>query len=197
MFVEKKSRFIANIMPAASEEKALDFLRSIREKNREASHNVYAYRIYNGGACRHSDDGEPSGTAGMPLLDVFLKREIYDFCCVATRYYGGIQLGAGGLIRAYANCGVLALETCGVGIMREISICRTEMPYSMFEPVKRLLIDCGAEITAEDFGADVTVRFSICSKELPILLSRLTEQTAGKVSAEVEAVCMAAAAHGA
>ena len=192
MFVEKKSKFIANITPAATEDEALAFLRSIREKYREASHNVYAYRIYNGGACRHSDDGEPSGTAGMPLLDVFLKQEIYDFCCVATRYYGGIQLGAGGLIRAYANCGVLALETCGVGVMREVSICRAAMPYSLFEPVKRLLLDCGAEIIAEDFGADVVAEFSICSNELPVLLSRLVEQTAGKVKAEVERICMAA-----
>ena len=192
MFAEKKSKFIANITPAASEEEALVFLRSIREKHREASHNVYAYRIYNGGACRHSDDGEPSGTAGMPLLDVFLKQEIYDFCCVATRYYGGIQLGAGGLIRAYANCGALALEACGVGIMREISICNAKMPYSLFEPVKRLLLDCGAEIIAEDFGADVDVQFSICSEELPILKNRLVEQTAGKISAEALRVCMAA-----
>ena len=196
MFVEKKSKFIANISPAACEDEALAFLRSIREKHREASHNVYAYRIYTGGACRHSDDGEPSGTAGMPLLDVFLKQEIYDFCCVATRYYGGVNLGAGGLIRAYANCGVLALDTCGIGVMREVSICRSTMPYPFFEPVKRLLLDCGAEVTAEDFGADVTIQFSICSKELPIFLSRLVEQTAGNVNAEVVDVCMAAMAVG-
>ena len=191
-FVEKKSRFIANISPVASNQEALDFLRSIREKHPQASHNVYAYRIYSGGACRHSDDGEPSGTAGMPLLDVFLKQDIYDFCCVATRYYGGINLGAGGLIRAYANCGVLALETCGVGIMREVSLCRCNMLYPLFEPVKRLLLDYGADITAEDFGADVTLQFSICSEEFPVLQNRLVEKTAGKVGAEVLGICMAA-----
>ena len=185
-FIEKKSRFISYISPITTEDEALAFLRSIREKHREASHNVYAYRVKNGGFCRHSDDGEPSGTAGKPLLEVFLKQDIFDFCCVATRYYGGVNLGAGGLIRAYARCGVIGLEASGVGLMREVTMCSVILPYALYEPVKRLLVSCNAEITSEDFGADVGIWFSLPSEELPPLQNSMTELTLGAVSICVE-----------
>ena len=193
-FIEKKSRFIGQLTPVSSEEEALFFLRSIRGKHREASHNVYAYRLKEGGICRHSDDGEPSGTAGMPLLDGFLKQDIFDFCCVATRYYGGIMLGAGGLVRAYARCGTAALEASGVGVMRELTLCAATFPYSLYEAVKRLLTAGGAEVTAEDFGVDVTLRFTLISENLPNLRAQLTELTAGMVSVETEGTRMSAAA---
>jgi len=185
-FTEKKSRFISHITPISSEEKALSFLCSIREKHREANHNVYAYRIKNGGICRHSDDGEPSGTAGMPLLDVFIKQDIYDFCCVATRYFGGIMLGAGGLVRAYSRCGTVALEASGVGVMREMALCVTILPYTLYESVKRLLHTCGADITSEDFGAEVVLRFSMPSEDLPALESMVIELTAGSALIHAE-----------
>jgi len=185
-FTEKKSRFISNITPVSSEDEALAFLRSIREKHREASHNVYAYRIKNGGYCRYSDDGEPSGTAGKPLLEVFIKQDIYDFCCVATRYYGGINLGAGGLIRAYARCGVVALEASGIGIMRELTICSVTLPYSSYEQIKRLLLSYNVEITSEDFGAEVAIGFTLPSETLPLLQSSLTELTLGAITAKIE-----------
>ena len=189
-FTERKSRFIGHITPVSNEEEALNFLRSIRGKHREASHNVYAYRIKNGGICRHSDDGEPSGTAGMPLLNIFLKQDIYDFCCVATRYYGGIMLGAGGLVRAYARCGTAALEASGVGIMRECTLCSVALPYALYEAARRLLNSCGAEITSEDFGAEVAMCFSMLSEELPRLSNNLSELTAGAISVEIEGVCL-------
>ena len=178
-FTEKKSRFIGCISPVSSEGEALAFLRSVREKHREATHNVYAYRVRSGGVCRHSDDGEPSGTAGMPLLDVFLKQDIFDFCCVATRYFGGVLLGAGGLVRAYSRCGALALEASGVGFMREVTLCAVVLPYALYEPVKRLIVECGAGIDAEDFAAEVDMRFSLDTEKLPSLRSRFTELTAG------------------
>ena len=185
-FTEKKSRFISYISPAFSEDEALAFLRSIREKHREATHNVYAYRIKNSGVSRHSDDGEPSGTAGMPLLDVFIRREIYDFCCVVTRYFGGVLLGAGGLIRAYARCAAEALEASGIGEMRETAVCQATVPYASYESVKRLLISCEAEITTEDFGADVNFQFLLDSSKLQLLTDRITELTAGAISIRVE-----------
>ena len=185
-FTEKKSRFIGSISPASSEEEALSFLHGIRASHREASHNVYAYRIYVGGICRHSDDGEPSGTAGMPLLDVFLKQDIYDFCCVATRYFGGVLLGAGGLVRAYARCAAAALEASGVGQMRELTLCSVTLAYSQYDAVRRLLKASGAEITSEDFGAEVSLRFSIISDTMPELAGSLTEQTAGAVILNIE-----------
>jgi len=185
-FIEKKSRFIGHIAPVCSEEEALAFLRSIRENHREANHNVYAYRIKDGGISRHSDDGEPSGTAGMPLLNVFLKQDIFDFCCVATRYFGGVLLGAGGLVRAYARCGAAALEASGVGFVREIALCAVTLPYPQYEAVKRLLTSYGAEITSEDFGAEIKLRFAIVSEELHKLRGNLTELTAGTITVDVE-----------
>jgi uncharacterized YigZ family protein len=180
-FTEKKSRFIGCISPVASEEKARAFLLSVREKHREASHNVYAYRIKENDICRHSDDGEPSGSAGLPLLNTFLKQDIHDFCCVATRYYGGIQLGAGGLVRAYSRCGSIALEAAGVGVMRELAVCAVTMPYALYENMKRLLTANDANIFAEDFGAAVAIEFTLIAEGLTELQKKVTELSAGTV----------------
>jgi len=185
-FTEKKSRFIGHIAPVSSMEEAAAFLRSIREKHREASHNVFAWRIKKSGVCRHSDDGEPSGTAGLPLLDVFVKQDIHDFCCVATRYFGGILLGAGGLVRAYTRCAVLALEAAGVGLMREVTLAAMSLPYALYEPVKRLLTECGAEITFELFDTEVQLKFSLVSQELPALRNKLKELSSGTISIRIE-----------
>ena len=187
-FTEKKSRFISNIKPVSTEEEALSFLQSIRVKHREAAHNVYAYRIKDNNICRYSDDGEPSGTAGMPLLEVFAKQDVYDFCCVATRYFGGVMLGAGGLVRAYARCGVIALEASGTGLMREMALCAAAMPYAHYENIKRLLASCGAEVTSEAFEADVEIRFSLPSELLPSLKEKVMELTAGSVELSAEDV---------
>ena len=189
-FTEKKSRFISSISPVSSEEEALSFLGSIRGKHREATHNVYAYRIKNNGICRFSDDGEPSGTAGKPLLEAFIKQDIYDFCCVATRYFGGVMLGAGGLVRAYARCSTAALEASGIGVVREIVFCAATMPYSLYEVVKRLLLACNAVISAENFGAEVVLKFSLPMEDLPALQKSLAESTAGSVQIDVEALQM-------
>ena len=185
-FTEKKSRFICNIAPVSTEEEAQAFLSSIREKHRDATHNVYAYRIKNGGFSRCSDDGEPSGTAGMPLLETFTKQDIYDFCCVATRYFGGVLLGTGGLIRAYARCGSLALEASGIGTMREVALCEAALPYALFEAVKRLLNAAGAENISEEFGAEVVVRFTVFTDDAPELQRKIVELTAGTVRISIE-----------
>lgn len=185
-FTEKKSRFICGITPVSSEDEALVFLKSVRAKHREASHNVYAYRIKENGVSRCSDDGEPSGTAGIPLLEAFIKQEVFDFCCVATRYFGGVLLGAGGLIRAYARCGALAIETSGVGLMREKALCRVALRYPQYEAVKRLLLYCGALITSEDFSAEITITFSLPSEDLPALTESAAELTSGSLHVHVE-----------
>jgi uncharacterized YigZ family protein len=186
-FSEKRSRFIAQITPASSEEEALAFLQDVRKKHREATHNVYAYRIANGGSivCRHSDDGEPSGTAGMPLLEVFIQQDIYDFCCVATRYFGGTMLGAGGLVRAYARCGSVALEASGIGIRQDMTNCTAVLPYPLYEQVKRLLDSHGADISDEDFATEITLKFSLAAEQLPLFQSAVNELTAGAVSTQV------------
>jgi len=185
-FTERKSRFISHIAPVSSEEEALAYLNSIRAKHREATHNVFAYKIKNNGVCRFSDDGEPSGTAGLPLLEVFQKRDIYDFCCVATRYFGGVLLGAGGLLRAYARCGAVALEASGIGEMREVLLCSAVMPYAVYEQIKRLLTSFGAAIESEDFGAEVALKFSLPPENLPGLSKSIAESTSGAVLINIE-----------
>ena len=185
-FTEKKSRFISSISPVSSEEEALIFMSLIRNKHSEATHNVYAYRIKTTGVYRRSDDGEPSGTAGTPLLEVFMKRDIYDFCCVATRYFGGILLGAGGLVRAYARCGAIALEASGVGIMREMLLCAIKLPYSLYESAKRLLSIHSAGIDTEDFGAQVDIRFLVNEENFAALSDNFQELTSGTVTIHKE-----------
>jgi len=189
-FTEKKSRFISNVSPVSSEDEALSFLRSIRDKYKDANHNVYAYRIYGNNITRYNDDGEPSGTAGMPLLDVFVKQDIYDFCCVATRYFGGIHLGAGGLVRAYSRCGALAIETSGVGIMRELLVCSVLVPYSLYEGLKRMLLENGVRIEDEDFGAEVVIGFVLPVEEAASLKCKITELTAGTVEVKEKETIM-------
>jgi len=180
-FTEKKSRFICYVSPVSTEDEALAFLDLIRKKHRDANHNVFAYRLKTGNICRFSDDGEPSGTAGMPLLEAFQRQDIYDFCAVATRYFGGIMLGGGGLVRAYARCGSLGLEAAGIGVMRELALCETVLPYPQYENIKRLLTASDAMITSEDFGADVIVDFTLPSEELLALQKSIIEKTAGAV----------------
>ena len=109
-FTEKRSRFIGYVKPVKTEAEATEFINSIRSKHWDARHNVYAYSLREGNIKRYSDDGEPSGTAGMPVLDVITKNEVYDVCVVVTRYFGGVLLGTGGLVRAYSQGSKIALE---------------------------------------------------------------------------------------
>ncbi|MBQ1830507.1 MAG: YigZ family protein, partial [Ruminococcus sp.] len=113
-FVEKRSRFIGYVKPVKTEEEAVAFINQKRSEHWDARHNVYAYSLREGNIKRYSDDGEPSGTAGMPVLDVIVKNEIYDVCVVVTRYFGGVLLGTGGLVRAYSQGSKIALESGGI-----------------------------------------------------------------------------------
>ena len=109
-FVEKKSEFIAQLFPVRTQEDAVEAIENVRKQHRRARHNVYAYLLREGNASRYSDDGEPQGTAGMPILDVLQKNGLTDICCVVTRYFGGVLLGANGLVRAYSHSTALAIE---------------------------------------------------------------------------------------
>ena len=116
-FVEKKSEFIAQLFPARTQEEAVEAIEEVRKQHRRARHNVYAYLLRDGNASRYSDDGEPQGTAGMPILDVLQKNGLTDVCCVVTRYFGGVLLGANGLVRAYSHSTALAIEAAQIKIM--------------------------------------------------------------------------------
>ena len=183
-FTEKRSRFIGYCKPVKTEEDATAFINEIRAKHWDARHNVYAYSLREGNLRRYSDDGEPSGTAGMPVLDVITKNEVYDVCVVVTRYFGGILLGKGGLVRAYAQGAKLALEAGQVIKMQSCLLCSLGCSYNQYGKVSAAVIDAGALIDDTLYEADVVIKFHMPSELLPLLNKKLADITAGEVQAE-------------
>lgn len=183
-FTEKRSRFIGYCKPVKTEEDATAFINEIRAKHWDARHNVYAYSLREGNLRRYSDDGEPSGTAGMPVLDVITKNEVYDVCVVVTRYFGGILLGKGGLVRAYAQGAKLALEAGQVIKMQSCLLCSLGCSYNQYGKVSAAVIDAGAQIDDTLYEADVVIKFHMPSELLPSLNKKLADISAGEVQAE-------------
>lgn len=137
-FIERKSRFISYSMPATTEEQAIEFLSSIKKKHYDATHNCYAYILGESASIqRSSDDGEPSGTAGMPILEILRKEGLTNTIVVVTRYFGGILLGAGGLIRAYAEGAKLAVSAAGIIEVRAFSFYSVHIDYSQLGKIQR------------------------------------------------------------
>ena len=137
--VEKRSRFIGHIWRVASEEGARACIEAARKQYHDARHNCWCYRIREGKLLRYSDDGEPQGTAGQPMLNVFEREDVWDVCCVVTRYFGGILLGAGGLTRAYGGTAKLALNAAGVSRMRLWATMAVPCTYPLYERMKLLV----------------------------------------------------------
>jgi len=180
-FTEKRSRFIGYVRHTPTEEEALAFIAEQNEKHKAAGHNVYAYSIRNNNIMRYSDNGEPQGTAGLPVLDVFRKAEIFDFCCVVTRYFGGILLGTGGLVRAYSHAAKIALDAAGIAVMRLWTDGSMSIPYNLFEIVQKAIIELGAKIQSTDYGAEVTISFLIPTEEFDALAAKVFDTTSGRV----------------
>lgn len=183
-FVEKRSRFIGRVWPAAKEADALARIAETREKHWDATHNVYAYVIKDG-PTRFSDDGEPQGTSGMPVLNVFRNSGVFNVCCVVTRYYGGILLGAGGLVRAYSAAAKAALDEAGLSVMRRWSVVLLACPYALFEPVKTCLARHGGIVESTDFGVDVTVEAVVPATGTESCLADVRDLSSGRVEPEV------------
>ena len=184
-YVEKRSRFIGRVWHVESEAQALERLRQTRERHWDATHNVYAYALHEGGIMRYSDDGEPSGTAGMPVLDVFRKAGVQDFCCVVTRYFGGILLGAGGLVRAYAKAAALALEKAGKARMTPLLELSLLCSYPQYERIRAELGRTKALLEDTVFGADVELKLAMTAEEYGAFAPRITDLTAGTALLEV------------
>ena len=183
-FTEKRSRFIGHIWDTDTEEQALACIKQMREQHWDARHNVYAYIIH-GGAMRYSDDGEPQGTAGMPVLEVLRRAELNNVCCVVTRYFGGILLGAGGLVRAYAKSASLAVEAAGISVMRVWDQVEIPCPYALFERVKLELAAFDGQLETAQYGAQVDIRALIPAARTAPFLARLTDLSAGKLNCHV------------
>ena len=185
-FTEKRSRFIGYCKPVTTEQEATDFINEKRSKHWDARHNVYAYSLREGNIKRYSDDGEPSGTAGMPVLDVILNNEVYDVCVVVTRYFGGVLLGTGGLVRAYSQAAKLALEAGGVVVMENCAVCSLECTYNQYGKVSSLVQELSSGLDGTDYGSGVVLKFHIKPDMLPALQKKLADATAGEVQIQTE-----------
>lgn len=183
-YVDKRSRFIGQVQHTATEAEAMAFVEAVRKKHADAAHNVWAY-VLSGGGMRWSDDGEPGGTSGQPTLNVFRSAGVVDVCCVVTRYFGGILLGSGGLVRAYSKAASLALEAAGRARMAEWSLVETSCGYAQYERVRRLLADLGAAEVEASFGADVAISALLPAETAPAFASRLTDVTAGGAKSSI------------
>ena len=183
---EKRSRFIGYCKPVSTEEEATAFIASIRSRHWDARHNVYAYSLREGNLRRYSDDGEPSGTAGMPVLDVLQKSGVTDVCVVVTRYFGGVLLGTGGLVRAYSQAARLGLNAAQVVLMERCACCTLRCSYTHYGKIASLLQEHGAGLDDTVYQADVLLRFHIKPEALPGLNKALADATAGEIAVETE-----------
>lgn len=179
-FIEKKSRFIGYVKPVKTQTEATDFINSIKSKHWDATHNVSAYVLRENNIQRSSDDGEPSGTAGVPTLDVLLKEGVVDACVVVTRYFGGTLLGAGGLIRAYSHASKIALDSGNIITMAPCKVLSVSVDYSFYDRLNILLDEFNANIENSEFTDNVTVTFSIRVNTVELLQEKLTQQSNGK-----------------
>ena len=183
-FTEKRSRFISHLFPVKTEEEAQAHIREIKSRYHDARHNCWCYRIGRN-VVRYSDDGEPQGTAGQPMLKVFEHENVTDFCCVVTRYFGGILLGTGGLTRAYSKGAKDALTAAGAAALGRWS--RLEIPctYPLFERVKLEIAGLDGVVDDTEYGADILLHVSVKTDRVEKLQRQLTELSGGQISLSV------------
>lgn len=181
-FIEKKSEFIGHIFHAETEEEAVAFINNIRAQHRKATHNVYAYILRDGNTARYSDDGEPQGTAGIPVLDVLQKEGVTDVCCVVTRYFGGILLGGGGLVRAYSHAAKIALDSAERMIMCSAYPAEIKMDYDLYNKISYILPEFEVKLLDTDFGADVRISLLVKKAMFEPMKEKLVDCSNGRVS---------------
>ena len=177
-FVEKRSRFISHIWRVESEAEARVRIEEMKKRYYDARHNCWCYLLRDG-PVRYSDDGEPQGTAGQPMLNVFQRAEITSVCCVVTRYFGGILLGAGGLTRAYTRGAKDALQAVGAAEMSLWTLWDIPCPYPLLERIKLDVAACGGVVRDAVYAADVTLRTAFPAGGAEQFAPRLTELSAG------------------
>ena len=180
-YEDKHSRFIGHVKPVTSEAEAKAFIEEIRREHADAAHNVFAYVLREGNILRWSDDGEPGGTSGQPTLSVLQGAGLTDVCCVTTRYFGGILLGSGGLVRAYSSAARLAVAAAGAARMTPWRKGAFTCSYARYERLRRLLEDRGARIEDAAFGAEVELVFSAPEGLCESLGDALRDVTAGDI----------------
>ena len=184
-YEEKHSRFIASAAFADTEEAALAHLSRVRAANRTARHNVYAYVLREGGRTRYSDDGEPAKTAGTPVVEAITHAGLSDVIVVVTRYFGGILLGTGGLVRAYTAAASGALKDAEIVTMRLVTDCEVTVSYNQFEQAQRLIAASGARLAEPQYADAVTLRWRMPAGAEEPLCAALRELTRGGAEIQI------------
>lgn len=179
-FVEKKSVFIGHAAPVKSEEEAQAFVKKYKNQYMDARHNVWAYLMKGEIVARYSDDGEPQGTAGVPVLDTIRKSGVTDAAVVVTRYFGGILLGAGGLVRAYSHTAKLALEAAHIITYEQYTELELTCSYSDYQRYQAELPRFGAVVDDTRFTDRVTLLFAVKNTVVEDLMIRVREMSGGK-----------------
>lgn len=181
---DRRSEFLGVAVPLATENDAAELVRSIKKQHPAARHNVWAYSLRSG-AERYSDDGEPQGSAGVPVLEVLRKSGVRDAAVVVTRYFGGILLGTGGLLRAYSGAAKRALDDAGLVRMIPLSLLRFECGYADHRRITLELPRFGAATDSAEYGKEISLAVSVRSENAAALSERITEITAGRVRAVI------------
>lgn len=181
-FTEKRSTFIGHVWLVETEEEARARIDEMKKKYHDARHNCWCYLIKDG-PVRYSDDGEPQGTAGQPMLGVFQKEGVTNVCCVVTRYFGGVLLGAGGLVRAYTRSAKDALDEAGISVVRRWVVMEVPCAYSQFEEVRREVSHFGGVVENVDYGADVLLSVLIPEECSQMFAAHLLDASAGTIEA--------------
>jgi len=180
-FVEKRSRFVSQVWHISSEDEARDRIKETRKKYYDARPNCWCYRIRDGGIERYTDDGEPQGTAGQPMLNVFQKENVTDVVCVVSRYYSGTPLGAGGLVRAYTQAAKNALDAAGISVVRRWVSIEIPCAYSQFESMRREVSAFGGLVENIDYGSDVLISILLPEENAPDFAAHILDVSAGTV----------------
>ncbi len=186
-FTVQKSRFIGYAAPVDTQEAALDFIRQIKEKHRDASHHCYAYVIgRNAGVMRYQDDGEPSGTAGQPIMEVLKQQGLVNCCCVVVRYFGGILLGAGGLTRAYSKGCSIAVAAAGTAMMEESLRIALSIPYPLWDKLQHHLPSLPVQMMSAEYADQVTAIIVVRQKDSENTQKAITEFSDGRISMSID-----------
>jgi uncharacterized YigZ family protein len=178
-YEEKRSRFLGHLRPVETEEEARHFITEMKKKYHDARHNCWCYRI-RGGAVRYSDDAEPQGTAGLPMLEILQREGIENAVCVVTRYFGGVLLGTGGLLRAYQKAAKGAVEDAGISVVRAWTKMSIVCEYSDYEKIRSELEQQNAVISDTEYGEKVTLTVLVSQGQGTLVTEKLQDRTAGK-----------------
>jgi uncharacterized YigZ family protein len=192
---EKRSRFLGHVRPVETEDEARAFIAEMKKKYYDARHNCWCYLI-RGGPERYSDDGEPQGSAGIPMLEVFRREGVTNAVCVVTRYFGGVLLGTGGLLRAYTQSAKDALDAAGLSVVRRWLEASVPCPYAMLERIKIETAAFGGSVAGLDYGAEVTLRVLLPEERAEAFRARIFDLSGGATRPTVAGESFQAAALG-